>query len=231
MPSACCTSPVAADGLLYFAGWSPGQDADFKMPSFDDILKQAGDEKLGYLTKAGSEKTMVKGFFEHQDANMDGKVTRDEWDAMLKFMSDGKNSAFAVKAGGIGDVSTSHVLWKKTKGLPYISSSLVYRGQFVMVKDGGVVTAYDAKTGKELYMERAIDAGKYYASPVAANGNIYFTSLDNGVVTVLKAGVNAAEVVATNPKLGERVSATPAIADDTIYIRTAGHLYAFAERK
>ena len=79
-----------------------------------------------------------------------------------------------------------------------------------MVKDGGVVTAYDARTGKEVYMERAVDQGKYYASPVAANGYIYFTSLDDGVVTVLKAGSTKAEVAAVNPKLGERVSATPA---------------------
>jgi hypothetical protein len=66
---------------------------------------------------------------------------------------------------------------------------------------------------------------------VAANEHIYFTSLADGVVTVLKAGGKTPEVAAKNPKLGERVSATPAIADDAIYIRTAGHLYAFAERK
>jgi outer membrane protein assembly factor BamB len=231
MPSGCCSSPVAAEGVLYFAGWSPGQDKDFKMPTFDEILKQAGEEKLGYLTKEGADKTMLKGFFDNQDTNRDGKLTRDEWDTNMKFMSDGKNSAFAVKTGGVGDVTTSHVLWKQTKGLPYVPSALLYRGQYVMVKDGGVVTAYDAKTGKQLYMERAVDAGKYYASPVAANGHIYFTSLADGVVTVLRAGSNAPDVVATNPNLGERVSATPAIADDAIYIRTAGHLYAFAERK
>lgn len=231
MPSGCCNSPVAVDGLLYFAGWSPGQDKDFKMPTFDDILKQAGEEKLGHVTKAGAEKTMLKGFFDNQDANMDGKLTRDEWDTMMKFMSDGKNSAFAVKAGGAGDVTKSHVLWKKSKGLPYVTSALVYRGQLVMVKDGGVVTAYDARTGKEAFQERSVDAGRYYASPVAANGHIYFTSLDDGAVTVLKIAGAKAEVAAMNPKLGERVAATPAIADDTLFIRTAGHLYAFAEKK
>ena len=83
----------------------------------------------------------------------------------------------------------SHLLWKKTKGLPYIASALVYRGQYVMVRDGGLVTAYDAKTGKEVYVqERAAAAGPYYASPVAANGHIYLTALDDGTVTVLKAG-------------------------------------------
>ena len=90
-----------------------------------------------------------------------------------------------------------------------------------MVKDGGLVTAYDAKTGKEVYVqERAAAAGRYYASPVAANGHIYFTTLDDGAVTVLKAGADKPEVVAKNPKLGERVAATPAIADDTLYVRT-----------
>ncbi|HJZ56239.1 MAG TPA: PQQ-binding-like beta-propeller repeat protein, partial [Gemmataceae bacterium] len=69
MPSACCASPAAADGTLFFAGWSPGdaEDKDFKMPTFDEILKQAGEEKLGYLTKAGSEKTMLKDFFDNND--------------------------------------------------------------------------------------------------------------------------------------------------------------------
>ena len=58
-----------------------------------------------------------------------------------------------------------------------------------------------------------------------------FVSLDDGAVTVLKAGSATPEVVAQNPKLGERVAATPAIADNTLYIRTDGHLYAFAEKK
>jgi outer membrane protein assembly factor BamB len=234
MPSACCASPVTADGMLYFAGYSPGgaDDKDFKMPSFDVLLKQAGAEKLGYLTRETFDKTMMKGFFDAQDSNKDGKLTREEWEANLKLMASGKNSAFALKAGGTGDVTNSHVVWQKKKGLPYVTSALVYRGQYVMVRDGGLVTAYDARTGKEIYVqERAVAQGRYYASPVAANGRIYFTSLDDGTVTVLKAGAANAEVVATNPPLGERVAATPAIADDTLYIRTAGHLYAFATKK
>ena len=146
-------------------------------------------------------------------------------------MAEGKNSAFALRAGGTGDITSSHVLWKKTKGLPWITSALLYRGQYIMVKDGGIVTAYDAKTGEQVYQERAAAGGQYYASPVAANGHIYFTSLLDGTVTVLKAGSNKAEVAATNPKLGERTAATPAIAGDTFFVRTDKHLYAFAEKK
>lgn len=233
IPSGCCSSPVTAAGDLLFAGWSPGgPEDDFKMPSFDGLLKEADKNKDGAITKDETKNTMLEDFFEAQDTNKDGKLTRDEWDSLLKFMADGKNSAFALKAGGAGDVTGSHVLWKKNKGLPYIASALVYRGQLVMVKDGGLVTAYDAKTGKPVYLqERVLAEGSYYASPVAANGHLYFTSLDDGIITVLKAGADKAEVVATNPKLGGRVSATPAIADNTLYVRTDGHLYAFAEKK
>jgi len=235
MPSACCTSPVTADGDLFFAGWSPGdpEEKEFQMPTFDELLNQdnADADGDGTLSKAESQKTMLKDFFDSNDTNKDGKVTRDEWDEILKFMASTKNSAFALKPGGTGDVSNTHVLWKKTRGLPYVPSAIVYRGQYVMVKDGGIVTAYDAKTGKELYQQRAIESGAYYSSPVAANGNIYFASLNDGVVTVLKGGTSAPEVVVKNPPLGERLAATPAIADDTLYVRTAGHLYAFAAQK
>jgi len=233
IPSGNCTSPVVTEGTLFFAGYSPGgPDDEFKMPTFDDLLKKFDKDKDGALSRDELKMTMFEDFFESWDANKDGKVTRDEWDILTKFMSEGKSVAFALKAGGAGDVTNSHVLWKQKKGLPHISSALVYRGQYIMVKDGGLVTAYDAKSGKQLYLqERALPGGPYWASPVAANGHIYFTSLDDGAVTVLKAGAAKPEVVAQNPALGERVAATPVIADNTLYIRTDGHLYAFAEKK
>jgi outer membrane protein assembly factor BamB len=231
MPSGCIPSPIVADGTLFFAGGGGGaDDKEFQMPSFDSMLKNLDKDGDGILSREEADKAM-QGFFDNQDANHDGKITRNEWDAILKFMSEGKNSVFALKAGGKGDITTSNLLWKKTKGLPWITSALCYRGQCVMIKDGGIVTAYNAKTGEQVYQERVAAAGQYYASPVAANGNIYFTSLQDGTVTVLKAGAAKAEVVATNPKLGERTAATPAIADNTLFVRTDKHLYAFGEKK
>ena len=233
MPAAACASPVTSDGTLYFAGWSPGdvEDKDFQMPKFDALLKGDTDGD-GVLSKQESLGTFIKDFFDNNDPDKDGRITREEWDGIIKLMSNSKNSVFALKPGGTGDVSKSHVLWKKTKGMPYVATALVYRGQYVMIKDGGLVTAYDAKSGNEVYVQkRAAAPGRYYASPVAANGNIYFTTLDDGAITVLKAGADKPETVAENPPLGERISATPAIADNTLYVRTAGHLYAFAEKK
>lgn len=233
MPSGCCSSPVIAEGKLYFAGSSSsGADGGGgpAMPTYDSLLKDLDKDQDGAISRAEGEKAF-QGFFDNQDTNKDGKISREEFETIVKFMSEGKNSAFALKAGGSGDVTTSHTLWKKTKGLPYVASAILYRGQLVMVKDGGIVIACDAETGDPAYQERIAAAGPYYASPVAAGGHIYFTSLANGTVTVLKAGSEKPVVVAQNPELGERCSATPAIADDTLYIRTAAHLYAFGKKR
>ncbi len=229
MPSAACTTPVVVNNILYFAGWSPGDD--YKMPSFETMLKMSGDEKLGYLTENGIAKTGMKGSFQSQDTNGDGKVSKEEWDQIVQFVSATRNSAFALKLDGKGDVTNSHIVWKKTRGLPYVPSGIVYMNQFVLVKDGGIVTSYDVESGAELFVGRLGVSTQFYASPVAASGNIYFTSLNDGVVTVVKAGAKSLEIVAKNPKLGEKVAATPAIADDTIYIRTAENLYAFGHMK
>jgi outer membrane protein assembly factor BamB len=202
------------------------------MPSFDTLLKLADTNKDGVISKAEADKTMFKDGFDMLDQNHDGKLTRDEWDRLLKMMAEGKNSAFALSPGGKGDITSSNMKWTKTKGLPYVPSALVYRGQMVMVKDGGMVSAYDAKSGKDIYVQERIGtSGRYYASPVAANGHIYFASLETGVVTVLRAGTPKLEIAFKSPKFEERIAATPAIADHCLYLRTATKLYAFSESK
>ena len=220
--------------MLYFSGWSPGdvEDSDFKFPLFDDLLKSGDTNRDGRISRDESEQTFLKGFFDNNDTDKDGQLTREEWDAIIKYMSAGKNSVFAVKAGGKGDITKTHVAWKKTKGMPYVPSAVLVAGQYFMVKDGGLCTAYDAVTGKEIYVQkRAVANGRYYASPISANGYIYVVSLDDGTFTVLKAGTATPEVVAENPKLDEKTTATPAIAGDTLYVRTASTLWAFEESK
>lgn len=231
MPTSTCASPVTADGALFFAAWSPGAagDTEFLLPPFGLLLLADTDADKS-LSKDEFQKTPLKEFFGMIDVNQDARITRDEWEQTLAVMADAKNSAFVLEPGGTGDVAATHMRWQKEVKQPYVPSAIVYAGQYVMVKDGGIVTAYDAATGDELYQKRAVASGGYYASPVAANGYIYFASLPDGTITVLKAGEKSPEVVVKNPPLGERVAATPAIADNTLYVRTAGHLYAFAER-
>jgi outer membrane protein assembly factor BamB len=219
-----CATPVLFKDTLVYAAWTPG-GTDFKMPKFDDLLKEAGEEKLGYLTKAASEKTFIKGFFDNQDRNKDGKLTREEWDANMKMMEGGENRAVALKSGGKAEVA-----WSYTKNLPYVSSPLIYRDRFYILKDGPQLTCLDAKTGKPVFEAERVKAGpRYYASPVAANGHIYLASLD-GTVAVIAAGEDTPDVVYST-KLAEPVRATPALAHDTLYVRSDKFLYAFAAKK
>src|SRR5262249_32074401 len=118
------------------------------------------------------------------------------------------------------------------KGLPYVPSPLVYCGLMYLVDKQGRLSAIDAKTGKAIYSREQVglDGGAYgpYASPVAANGHLYLCGLD-GSVLVVKAG-KVLEHVA-RAELDDRISASPAIAGNTLYIRTNKTLFAFAEGK
>ncbi len=95
-----------------------------------------------------------------------------------------------------------------------------------MIKNGGMVTCMDAKTGKQYYRRRLGASSPYYSSPIVANDRIYIAS-GKGVIVVFEAG-DQLQVLARND-LNEKIFATPAVIDNKIYVRTAGHLYAFGK--
>lgn len=227
MPAVNCGSPVVGEGMLYFAGWSPaGEDAP--MPSFDQILG-ADPDKDGKLSKAESVNTFLKDFFSANDTDHDGFITREEWDAAINYLKRGKNRLVAVKPGGSGDITATHVAWEKTKGLPYVPSALLYRGQLFMVKDGGLASCFDAATGTVKYEQKRLGIdGSFYASPVAADGRIYLVNL-TGKAATIASGDNPE--VLWRADFGERIAATPAIVDDTLYVRTDSKLFAFKQAK
>src|SRR5204863_578889 len=101
---------------------------------------------------------------------------------------------------------------------------LYYQGRVYLLKDGGMVSCYDAKTGAPFYQQERLNAsGSYYASPVAADGRVYVASLD-GKLTVFKAG-GSAPVVLHQAGFGERLVATPALVGRQIILRTPTALY------
>ena len=132
----------------------------------------------------------------------------------------------AFRAGGRGDVTTSHLLWSTPNG-PDVPTPVTDGKYFYIVNDKGIVYCLDAKTGKEVYGQQRLKPGTYSASPVLADGKIYVTSED-GLTSVFKAGP-AFEVLAENP-LNEYSLSSPAISDGQIFIRTAGALYAIGKR-
>jgi len=126
----------------------------------------------------------------------------------------------AIKPGGRGDITSTHVAWQVGTGAPYVSSLLYYDGAVYMANDVGVLTAIDAATGQRIWQER-VD-GVFSASPVAGAGHVYFVS-ENGETIVLKAG-RQPQVVARNA-IGSRAVASPAISNGHIFIRTDDQLF------
>jgi outer membrane protein assembly factor BamB len=143
------------------------------------------------------------------------------------YMSRGYRSSpyMAIRPGGRGDITKTHVIWENTTGGPYISSLVYYDGLIYMATDVGALTVVDAKDGSRVWQER-ID-GVFSASPVAADGKIYFVS-ETGETIVVRAG-RTPQVLARND-LGERQIASPAISNGRIFIRTDDHVFAIGGR-
>ena len=227
MPSFTCTTPVVGDGLLFFAGWAPGK-SDSPMPTFEQTAASLDKNKDGAITPDEAKGTPLESFFRAQDVDGDGKITAGDAEAMKSLMTKGENVLVAVRPGGRGELSEDGVAWKQTRGLPYVPSPLYYRGNIYLVKDGGMVSCYDAKTGKPAYQQERLDAlGNYYASPVAADGRVIVASLD-GKVTVFAAGGDAPKILHQS-NFKERIAGTPALVGNRLYLRTQSALYAFGK--
>ena len=222
-----CTTPVTGEGLLFFAGWSPGK-GDAPWPSWENFLEKHDKNKDGEVAFdefGESERDFARGM----DMNRDGKVTKADWDLLMARMAKAENLLVAVKPGGRGDISQTHVVWKFNRGLPYVASPLFYDGRIYLIRDGGMLSCFDAKTGKAHYTQERLNAiGSYYSSPVAADGRIYLASLP-GKLTVVKAGGDKPEIL-HQADFGERIFATPALAGERVYLRTRERLYAFGPK-
>lgn len=132
----------------------------------------------------------------------------------------------ALRAGGRGDISSSHVLWSTANG-PDVPTPVTDGRYFYVVNDRGIMWCLDAKTGQEIYGQQRLKSGTYSASPVLADDKIYVTNED-GLTTVVKAGPKF-EIVAENA-LNDYCLSSPAISDGQIFIRTAQHLYCIGKR-
>lgn len=134
-----------------------------------------------------------------------------------------KGEMWAVKPGGSGVVTDTHVLWKATRNVPNRPSPVLL-GEllFMLNQDGGIASCLDAKTGDQIWSERLPGTGNYSSSPVCAEGRLYFCN-EQGQTTVLEAG-RQFKVLAEN-KLSGGFMASPAIAGKALFLRTKTHLY------
>jgi outer membrane protein assembly factor BamB len=127
---------------------------------------------------------------------------------------------FALRTGGEGLITDTHVLWKVKRGVSNKPSILLVDDLIYMIGDTGIVSCIGAESGEVIWQQRI--GGEYSASPVYADGRLWFFSED-GATTVLKAG-RVFERVAES-RLDEGFLASPAVAAKAFYLRTRTHLY------
>lgn len=218
--------PVLSGDMVYVC--AEGGEEPF-LPPFEASLKQQDTNNDRRLHR-DEMKSHAEAYdhFGWLDANSDGYVDQAEYEFVRGSTISG-HGITAVRLGSRGDVTATNVVWRVKKTYPNIPAPLIYKDVMYLMKEGGIVTSLDPKTGQVLKTGRTPAAlEEYYSSPVAADGKIFMLSA-SCKATVLKAGAQW-DILATND-LGEECWATPAIAGDSLYIRTRNSLYNFSLKR
>lgn len=246
MPAWITPSPVAQGDVLVFGAFTtmnkPGRermktgfDEGANVPNevledpelFVRYFDADGD---GKIQESELPESRVRDAFTWGDTNGDGGWDVSEIEPFMQSPpAPGRNVLIAVRGGGMGDITSTHVLWTWDKALPYAASPLIYRGRVYTIKKGGLLSCIDLGSGDPVHETKRLGlGGEYYATPVAAGDRI-FIGAERGTMFAISAD-GESTVLARND-LGEGICATPAIVDDTLYVRTAKHLWAFGETK
>ncbi|MCP4170966.1 MAG: PQQ-binding-like beta-propeller repeat protein, partial [Fuerstiella sp.] len=214
-------------------------------PTFDKLVARHDEDNDGLISSdefpelwifhrpEGVEAPMNGGRvrFEWADRDKDQLIAADEWAAQVKDLERFRagydnHGLLAIPLDSEGIVAPEQIRTLETQGIPEVPSPLCDGKYVYVVKNGGVLTCIELKTGKRIYRIRTAGRGTHYASPLIADGKI-FTTAGDGRITVLTVGPEP-EILGTND-MHDGVYASPAIVDGTIYVRTHSALFAFHE--
>ncbi|MHA1992895.1 MAG: outer membrane protein assembly factor BamB family protein, partial [Candidatus Hodarchaeales archaeon] len=164
-------------------------------------------------------------FFARFDENEDRAFDKREWNARREIFQSRweDHGMLALPLAGSGERSVTDIKWKVNEDSPETPSPLVVNENVLFIKNGGIITVINQKTGEVVHKDRVGAAGAYLSSPMLAGNRIYTCSY-NGTVTVISA--DDYSVLARN-KLKGKIGASPVAVDDVLYVRTDKHLYAF----
>jgi outer membrane protein assembly factor BamB len=188
-----------------------------------EIIITGGDYVTGHDVKTGNEIWRAAGLNPHRRGNyriVGSPITNDG----IIYAPTRKKPLLALKAGGVGDITNSHLLWKwEESGAPDVPSPLCDGEYFYMVDDKSKISCLDAKTGTLIWGPNTTIGGIVSASPILAEGKIYIVN-EEGKTAVVKTGKEY-ELLATNELDGSYTLSSPAVSGSRLYIRTAFYLY------
>jgi outer membrane protein assembly factor BamB len=191
-----------------------------------EIVLSGGDVVTGHDPANGHELWRAAGLNPKNDGSyriVASPVVHGE----LVFVPSRERPMLALKPGGRGDVTKSHVLWQFMNG-PDVPTPVTDGRYLYTINDRGIMWCLDAKTGEEVYGRQRLRTATYSGSPVLADGKIYITDED-GVTSVVRAGTTF-QILAEND-FGEYTLSSPAVSEGQIFIRTEAALYAIGTRK
>lgn len=242
------TTPVCVAGVIYLSVQSAGI-ANQWLAAVDGAESGRKDGKLtkpeiqAFMGDQPVPPAFLHKTFDRGDLNQDGVLEGRELDLAFLHPDNFAGATFdapeesaaaqvilAVRGGGAGDVTESHVLWRHpTRHTDHIVSPLISENRMFLIKEGGITTVFDIQQGDPLRRPQRVGrGGSYFASPVSGDGKIYLAS-SNGVVLVLRDGVNYEELAVND--IGESIIATPAISGANLLVRTRTRLFCFAQSK
>lgn len=202
-----------ADRPEVWLSWSSPQ----LMPVGDHFeLIIVGSEKIdGYDPKSGTRLWTVRGL------SRECVPTPVISNGLLLAVTGPNGVHVAIKPGGTGDVTDSHVAWRSDRGTSFVPSGIVLHNRYYLADDKGIASCFDATTGKLLWRKRL--GGKFTASPVSADDKLFFTN-EAGSTLVLD-GTQADYKELERNEIGEDLLASAAISNGRIFLRTSKHLF------
>lgn len=241
------STPILAGNEVIVASWNKLGEPDLRppFPSWQELLKQHdqdGDEsisrdefpKLWIFHRPEGMEAAQNGApvsWKYANKNGDQKLDREEWQRTIaeldKFRAGYEtHGLIAIPVDSDGFVAAEQVRSLLTVGIPEVPSPVAVGERVYLVKNGGLLTCVDAKSGERVSRTRTRGSGTHYASPLVADNRLY-TFAGDGRISVLELG-DAPRILAVN-EMNEGVFATPAIVDGVIYVRTHSKLFAFGD--
>jgi hypothetical protein len=221
-----CTCALRESNCI-MASWSPGGDGTgrTRLENWTEALRLGDRNGDGRLSRyeVGNPDALQRFF--RMDTDRSGDLNRAEWERQAGVFRRAQNGTLAIKPSGTGgEQDDGAIIWEYARDAPHVATPLLDRGILWLVKDGGIVTKISADSGKVLQEKRLPAIGNYYASPVSADGKVYFAG-EQGVVIIL-ADTPDWHIISTHD-FGEKIYATPLFANGCLYIRTEKALYCF----
>jgi outer membrane protein assembly factor BamB len=231
---------VALDGATGKEIWKVKRESDARAECEHSYASPImyRDEQQKYLITHGADYAIAHNLKDGSELWRAGGLNVGRYNPTLRFVAtpvavpglivvpSAKNGpVLGLKPTAMGNVTGQQEYhhWVRPKGTPDVPSPLVVDGIVYLCRENGTLTAMDAKSGEQLYNEQALHRQRHRASPVFADGKIFLVARD-GVVSVVKPG-REFQMIAQN-KMNEQISASPAIANGTMYLRSFDALYA-----